>query len=184
MPRSTASELAALPTALELVSDRARIKTIGAFGSEEANGLTPIEGERSAERLAGMIKLWEKGDLEIFLRDVYSLDQAAEAHAQVETGHGRGKSVLLPNRQSDDHGGARTPSAQRDFPPGHARMRAANPSTRCAARLRSCSRERADHRVVLLHDQRDVSRAGLRRLRRYPDHRDRETSGAATFRCG
>jgi NADPH:quinone reductase-like Zn-dependent oxidoreductase len=85
---------AALPTALELVSDRARIKTIGAFGSEEANGMTPIEGERNAERLAGMIKLWEKGDLEIFLRDVYPLDQAAAAHAQVETGHGRGKSVL------------------------------------------------------------------------------------------
>jgi NADPH:quinone reductase-like Zn-dependent oxidoreductase len=85
---------AALPTALELVSDRARIKTLGAFGSEEANGITPIEGERSAERLAGMIKLWEKGDLEIFLRDVYPLDQAAEAHAQVETGHGRGKAVL------------------------------------------------------------------------------------------
>lgn len=86
--------LAALPTALELVNDRARIKTIGAFGSEEANGLTPIEGERSADRLAGLVKLWEKGDLEIFLRDVYSLDQAAAAHAQVETGHGRGKSVL------------------------------------------------------------------------------------------
>lgn len=89
---------AALPTALELVSARARIKTIGAFGSEEANGMTPIEGERSAERLAGMVKLWEKGDLEIFLRDVYPLAQAAAAHAQVETGHGRGKSVILLNR--------------------------------------------------------------------------------------
>lgn len=86
---------AALPTALELVDDRARIKTIGAFGSEEENGMTPIEGDRSSERLAGMVKLWEKGDLEIFLRDVYPLAQAAAAHAQVETGHGRGKSVLL-----------------------------------------------------------------------------------------
>lgn len=86
---------AALPTALELVNDRARIKTIGAFGSEAANGMTPIEGKRDAERLAGMVKLWEKGDLEIFLRDVYPLTQAAAAHAQVETGHGRGKSVLL-----------------------------------------------------------------------------------------
>ena len=32
---------------------------------------------------------------EIFLRDAYPLAQAAAAHAQVETGHGRGKSVLL-----------------------------------------------------------------------------------------
>jgi NADPH:quinone reductase-like Zn-dependent oxidoreductase len=42
-----------------------------------------------------MIRLWEKGDLEIFLRDVYSLEDAAAAHAQVESGHGRGKSVIL-----------------------------------------------------------------------------------------
>jgi NADPH:quinone reductase-like Zn-dependent oxidoreductase len=86
---------AALPTALELVADRSRIKTIGAMGRHEEFGLTPTTGERSADRLKSMIRLWEKGDLEIFLRDVYSLEDAAAAHAQVESGHGRGKSVIL-----------------------------------------------------------------------------------------
>jgi NADPH:quinone reductase-like Zn-dependent oxidoreductase len=85
----------ALPTALELVEDRSRIKSIASMGRDAEFGLTSIAGERNADRLKSMIRLWEKGDLEIFLRDVYSLENAAKAHAQVETGHGRGKSVIV-----------------------------------------------------------------------------------------
>jgi NADPH:quinone reductase-like Zn-dependent oxidoreductase len=87
--------VAALPTAVELVSDRARIKTIGGFGSEADFGIAPLGGERSPARLTSVIKLWESGDLVIHLREVYKLDDAAKAHAQVESGHGRGKSVIL-----------------------------------------------------------------------------------------
>jgi NADPH:quinone reductase-like Zn-dependent oxidoreductase len=86
---------AALPTALELVEDHSRIATIGAFGVEEKYGLATIPKDRTADRLKRMVKLWESEDIDVRLRDVYALADAAAAHAQVETGHGRGKSVLL-----------------------------------------------------------------------------------------
>ncbi len=44
--------------------------------------------------LAVISRLLESGDIRVFIDQVFDLDQAAEAHVAVETGHTRGKIVL------------------------------------------------------------------------------------------
>ena len=45
-------------------------------------------GRRSAARLAGLVGLWEADDLRVAIRSVHPLARAADAHREVETGHG------------------------------------------------------------------------------------------------
>ncbi|MEV0719969.1 zinc-binding dehydrogenase, partial [Asanoa sp. NPDC050611] len=49
---------------------------------------------RSAARLAGLVDRYDRGELRIHLRRTYPLAAAADAHREVETGHGRGKVVI------------------------------------------------------------------------------------------
>jgi len=83
-----------LEAAAELVRDRSRVGTIVAFERAEELGITPLRSMRSAERLAALADLYEAEKLKLHIRRSLPLEEAAEAHREVEKGHGRGKIVL------------------------------------------------------------------------------------------
>lgn len=84
----------ALRASVELVKDRNRIGTMVAYGIAGDLGVQIVRGERTAQRLAGMVERYERGELTVHLREVYPLERAADAHRDVESGHGRGKAVI------------------------------------------------------------------------------------------
>lgn len=84
----------ALLASLELVGDRSRIGTIVAFDRVEELGVLAIRSQRSKDRLAELVQLYEQGKLQIHVFRAFSLSEAAEAHRTVESGHVRGKVVL------------------------------------------------------------------------------------------
>lgn len=83
-----------LRVALELVGDPGRIVTLVEHARAGELGLARIEGRRSAQALAELIALYAAGHTIWPVRCVYPLAQAAQAHREIETGHGRGKIVL------------------------------------------------------------------------------------------
>ncbi|MBD2868779.1 NADP-dependent oxidoreductase [Paenibacillus arenilitoris] len=83
-----------LAVAVELVEDKDRIGTIYAFDRYKELGVRWISSKRSAARLSELVDLYVKGKLRVHVRKTYPLEQAAEAHREIETGHGRGKIVL------------------------------------------------------------------------------------------
>jgi len=85
---------AALETSLELVKDRKKILTLVAHARIEELGLASIQGRRSAAALADLIGLYAAGRTIWHVRRVHPLAEAADAHREIETGHGRGKIVL------------------------------------------------------------------------------------------
>ncbi|MCV4232677.1 NADP-dependent oxidoreductase [Virgibacillus sp. LDC1] len=84
----------ALRASVELVGDRSRIGTIVAFDRVEELGVRAIRSQRSKDRLAELVQLYEQGELKIHVSRTFSLSEAAEAHRIVESGHVRGKVVL------------------------------------------------------------------------------------------
>ncbi len=84
----------ALRVSVELVRNRERIGTLVGFDLAGELGVRPIRSQRSAERLAELADLFEQGKLRLHIRSTFPLDRAADAHREVETGHGRGKVVL------------------------------------------------------------------------------------------
>lgn len=84
-----------LRVAAELVKDKDRVGTIVAFQLTDELGVRWIRSNRSASRLAELVQLYSEGKLRIHIRNTYPLSQAAAAHREVETGHGRGKVVLF-----------------------------------------------------------------------------------------
>lgn len=84
-----------LRVAAELVKDKKRVGTIVAFQLTDELGVRWIRSNRSASRLAELVQLYSDGRLRIHIRNTYPLSQAAAAHREVETGHGRGKVVLM-----------------------------------------------------------------------------------------
>jgi NADPH:quinone reductase-like Zn-dependent oxidoreductase len=79
----------------ELVGDRARVGTLVAFDLAEELGIRALRSDRSAARLAELVRLWSAGELRIQVSATFPLERAADAHRLVGTGHGRGKVVLL-----------------------------------------------------------------------------------------
>ncbi|MEU8636037.1 NADP-dependent oxidoreductase [Amycolatopsis sp. NPDC048633] len=84
----------ALDLSLELVTDRTRILTLVDHGRAADLGVLVSKSGRSAARLAELAALYAKGDLRFHVRRAYSYTEAAAAHREIETGHGRGKIVL------------------------------------------------------------------------------------------
>lgn len=84
----------ALMASVELVVDRSRIQTLVSFELSEALGIHPSFGKRSATRLTQLVDLYVQGKLHIHIRKKFPLHQAADAHWEIESGHGRGKVVL------------------------------------------------------------------------------------------
>ncbi|MEU7744215.1 NADP-dependent oxidoreductase [Nonomuraea sp. NPDC049158] len=86
---------AALDVSLELVPDRGRILTMVDHGKADELGIMVTKGVRTAERLARYAALVAKGELKFLIRRTYRLEEAADAHREIETRHGRGKLALL-----------------------------------------------------------------------------------------
>jgi enoyl reductase len=84
----------AMDVSLALVADRGRIGTIANFGAAR-HGITVVRGTRSAETLATLADLYAAGRLRIHVSDAVPLLRAADAHREAETGHVRGKLVLV-----------------------------------------------------------------------------------------
>jgi NADPH:quinone reductase-like Zn-dependent oxidoreductase len=91
----------ALDTSIDLVADRGRIATIAGFARAGELGIAVLTGAdggqaiRDASR-ADLIELAKAGDLEVTVDRVFPLDEAAEAHRYLQSGHARGKVVLVP----------------------------------------------------------------------------------------
>ncbi|RIX50234.1 NADP-dependent oxidoreductase [Paenibacillus nanensis] len=83
-----------LLAAAALVPDKKRICTYYAYDLIEELGLRVVRGERSSARLAELVELHTAGKLQLHIRQVFTLDQAGEAHSAIESRHGRGKIVL------------------------------------------------------------------------------------------
>ena len=84
----------ALYASAELVKDRNRIRTMVSDEAAEELGIPALAPGRSAARLAEMVDLYVQGNFTLHIRSAYPLAEAAEAHRNVESGHGRGKVVL------------------------------------------------------------------------------------------
>lgn len=83
-----------LHTAVELVADPSRIATIVDMPLAQELGCQIVRSDRSKERLADLMDRLARGNLHVHIRKSYQLDEVAQAHRDVETGHGRGKIVL------------------------------------------------------------------------------------------
>ncbi|WP_084570303.1 NADP-dependent oxidoreductase [Nocardiopsis alba] len=94
-----------LLTAVHLGADRDRIGTIVDVGLQSLLGCRWIRSDRSAARLAELLDLCAAGSLNVHVRAALPLEEAARAHRDVETGHGRGKIVLVVSE--DDPGPSR-----------------------------------------------------------------------------
>jgi NADPH:quinone reductase-like Zn-dependent oxidoreductase len=84
----------ALLASVELVKNKNRIGTIVSFDLGQKLGVQIIRSKRSAGRLMELTELYSQGKLNIHIRKSFSLHQAADAHREMETGHGQGKIVL------------------------------------------------------------------------------------------
>lgn len=91
----------ALDTSVELVADRGRIATIANFVRAPELGIAVLTGAdggqavRDASRVE-LIRLVSAGKLEVTVDRSFPLDEAADAHRYLQTGHARGKVVLVP----------------------------------------------------------------------------------------
>ena len=94
----------AMDVSLALVADRMRIATIANFARAPREGVLllgngpgadPGVEVRDAAR-PELARLAGDGSLRVFVRSTYPLDDAADAHRQILTGHTTGKLVLLP----------------------------------------------------------------------------------------
>lgn len=83
-----------LGIATTIVGDRRRVGTIVEPALATDLGSQWITSDRSPERLTDLLALSSRGDLHVTVRAVYELEQVADAHRDVETGHGRGKVAL------------------------------------------------------------------------------------------
>ncbi|GAB3417540.1 NADP-dependent oxidoreductase [Flindersiella endophytica] len=84
----------ALRVALEVANDPHRIVTLVEHAKAAELGVQTTQNLRSAQRLGRLAKLYDDGKLAFHVRRTYSLAEAAGAHREMETGHGRGKIVL------------------------------------------------------------------------------------------
>lgn len=88
-----------LRTAVELVNDRHRVATIVDMALANELRCQMIRSRRDSARLADLINRVDAGELVVHVRSRYRLDEVADAHREVETGHGRGKVVLQIDRE-------------------------------------------------------------------------------------
>ena len=83
-----------LRLAVQFVDDSSRIATIVDMALAGELGCRVVRSRRTADRLGDLARLVADGRLRVHIRRTFRLDEAAEAHRDVETGHGRGKIAL------------------------------------------------------------------------------------------
>jgi len=91
----------ALDTSVELVADRNRIATIVGFARAGELGIAALSGADGGQAVRNearpeLIRLAAAGKLTVTVDRAFPLDEAAEAHRYLQTGHARGKVVLVP----------------------------------------------------------------------------------------
>jgi NADPH:quinone reductase-like Zn-dependent oxidoreductase len=91
----------ALDTSVELVPDRSRIATIAGFGRAAELGIAALSGADGGQEIRDasrqeVIALAAAGKLEVTVDKEFPLEEAPEAHRYLQTGHARGKVVLVP----------------------------------------------------------------------------------------
>ena len=91
----------ALDTSVELVSDRARIATIAGFARAAELGIAALTSADGGQAIRDasrpeLIALAADGKVEVTVDKVFPLVEAPEAHRYLQTGHARGKVVLVP----------------------------------------------------------------------------------------
>ena len=91
----------ALDTSVELVADRSRIATIAGFARGGELGVAVLTGADGGQEIRDaarpdILALAAAGQLEVTVDRVFPLAEAAGAHRYLQTGHARGKVVLVP----------------------------------------------------------------------------------------
>jgi NADPH:quinone reductase-like Zn-dependent oxidoreductase len=91
----------ALDTSVELVADRGRIATIAGFARAPELGIAVLTGADGGQEIRDgsrgeVIRLAAAGKLEVTVDRTFPLEEAAEAHRYLQTGHAGGKVVLVP----------------------------------------------------------------------------------------
>lgn len=89
----------ALRASAQLVNNKERIRTMVSDEAAVELGIPVLSGTRTAARLQELVDLYMEGFIRIHIREVFPLHEAQEAHRLVETGHGRGKVILLVGEQ-------------------------------------------------------------------------------------
>jgi NADPH:quinone reductase-like Zn-dependent oxidoreductase len=93
-----------MDVSLALVRDRSRVVSIANFARAPREGVRllgngpgadPGTEIRNAAR-PELARLAGEGKLRVFVASTFSLEDAAEAHRRIATGHTTGKLVLLP----------------------------------------------------------------------------------------
>ena len=91
----------ALDSSVELVADRDRIATIAGFGRAPELGIAALSGADGGQEIRDssrpeLIRLAAAGQVRVIVDKVFGLAEAADAHRYLQTGHARGKVVLVP----------------------------------------------------------------------------------------
>jgi len=91
----------ALDTSVELVADRDRIATIAGFGRAAELGIAVLTGADGGQAIRDaarpeLIKLAAAGQVTVTVDKIFPLEQAADAHRYLQSGHAHGKVVLVP----------------------------------------------------------------------------------------
>lgn len=81
---------------LQLLDSPARAVTLVDWAAEQRIGVRRVGTDRSATRLAGLVARYDAGALRVSVWKTYGLDEASEAHREIEAGHVRGKIALVP----------------------------------------------------------------------------------------
>jgi enoyl reductase len=80
---------------VELLGSPERAVTVADWQAEARVGVRRVGTDRGAARLARLVTRYEKGELVVPIQATYPLDEAPAAHHAIETGHVRGKIVLV-----------------------------------------------------------------------------------------
>lgn len=91
----------ALDVSTDLVTDRSRIATIAGFGRAGELGIAALTAADGGQAIRDasrpeLIKLAAAGLLKVSVDKVFPLERAGDAHRYLQTGHARGKVVLVP----------------------------------------------------------------------------------------
>ncbi|MFS1301428.1 NADP-dependent oxidoreductase [Streptosporangium longisporum] len=80
---------------VRLLGTAERAVTLADWQAEQRCGVRRVGTDRSAARLADLVVRYEKGDLTVPIWKRFGLEEASLAHREIETGHARGKIVLV-----------------------------------------------------------------------------------------
>jgi enoyl reductase len=91
----------ALRVSLDVAGSADRVGTVAFTPAAAQLGVRRLSTDRSTAQLRGLTDLYTAGALRVVVQRAYPLDQAAQAHRDIETRHVRGKLVLVTGGGAD-----------------------------------------------------------------------------------